>query len=163
MSKKVFLSFLLLILALGACANEESEQVSPCQNPVVPIEVDFSWNPEQSEPGVEVVFNVVVTHENVPIVDADEVNIEIWEHNNPDYHHMKNTEHVEDGLYTMPWTFEQEGVYYAYYHVTACDMHRMEKELIVVGTPDVDAILAEPDTVEGAMSGDHESGNGHDH
>lgn len=150
----------IMLFVLTACG---SKQVAPCEDPTVPIEVDFSWMPENPQVNEKVTLKAHVTHNGADVSQAEnvqDIQFEIWEHSNPDYHHMVEAKHEGNGVYTLDWTFDKEGVYYAYYHVTACDMHRMEKEMIVVGSPDVEAITAEEDTVTSNMSGGHEGHGG---
>ncbi|WP_209121947.1 FixH family protein [Alkalihalobacillus sp. BA299] len=169
MKKKLsIISSVLLLGLMTACGQTEGEGQSevttgPCENTLVPIEVDFSFEPEHPESGQSIQFTAHVTHEGFAVEDAEDVKIEIWEHANPDYHHKVETENEGNGVYTLEWPFQEEGVYYAYYHVTACSMHRMEKEMIVVGDVDVEAITAQPDTVTTKMEGFHEHEDGDDH
>ncbi|MDE5412494.1 FixH family protein [Alkalihalobacterium chitinilyticum] len=152
-----------LMTACGQTGDDGQANVAsgPCENPLVPIEVDFTWDPETIVSDESIQFTAHVTHDGFNVEQADDVQFEIWEHANPDYHHMLETENQGDGLYTLDWTFPEEGVYYAYYHVTACAMHRMEKQMVVVGDVDVEAITAQPDTVTTKMEGHGEHG-GHD-
>lgn len=161
---KLVLVSLCTFMIVGCGANVETEQAGPvaCENPLIPVEVDFSWDPEQLQSGEAATFKAVVTQDNLSVENANEVKFEIWEHNNPDYHYMEDTQNEGNGSYTLDWTFPEDGVYYAYYHVTACDMHRMEKVMIVVGDVNVDEITAEPDTVKGEMSSGHEAGQEQD-
>ncbi|OLO40577.1 hypothetical protein BTR23_06210 [Alkalihalophilus pseudofirmus] len=174
MRKKLsVISTVLLLGFLTACGQSGDEgqtegTTGACENPLVPIEVDFTWTPDTLESGQSHLFSAHVTHDGFDVEEAEDVKFEIWEHANPDYHHMLETENQGEGLYTLDWTFQEDGVYYAYYHVTACSMHRMEKEMLVVGDVDVDAITAEPDTISTKMGGhnsheDHEDHEDHDH
>ncbi len=147
---------LAIMIFLTACGEEEAV---PCGNTLVPIEVSFSWDSVELDSGAEVEFEAIVTHDEIPVDNAQEVIFEIWEHGNEDYHFMEETVVEGDGRYTLDWTFDRDGVYYVYYHVTACSMHRMEKVQIVIGDVDVDAILAEPD-IGSKWSNSHEHGHG---
>lgn len=163
---KYFSIFFILALTLSACggqANSDSDNSpKPCENTIVPIEVDFSWDPVEGTSEDEYLFTAHVTHEGIDIDDAD-VQFEIWEHRNGDYHFMEDTNHEGDGIYTLKWNFPKDGVYYAYYHVTACGMHRMEKDMVVVGDVDVEEITAQPDDIRSKMDhGHHEDEHNHD-
>ncbi len=151
----------MVVPLLFSTGCQQEEQVAVCQDPLIPIEVDFQITPENIEPASEVLFEAVVTHDNLPIENAQQVDFEIWEHNNSDYHHNVEATEIGEGRYTIPWTFDSEGVYYAYYHVTACEMHRMEKEMLIVGQPDVDSILEHPDQVQGIMNHEHDEHEEH--
>ena len=155
------ISFILLgsLLGCGQAGTEPTPAAGQaCSNTLVPIEVDFTWEPSALEAGDEALLSAHVTHDGLAVDQANEVKFEIWEHANPDYHHMIEAENAGDGFYTLPWSFDTDGVYYVYYHVTACDMHRMEKELVIIGDVDVDAVTSEPDTVVPEMNhGDHGS------
>lgn len=173
MSKwKFLLTFMASILFLAACGGqantsegETSNAPAPCENTLVPVKVDFSWEPQEGSSADQYTFKAIVTHDGIAVSDAQEVKFEIWEHSNPDYHFMEETKNEGDGVYTLEWNFPKDGVYYAYYHVTACDMHVMEKQMVVVGDVDVEAITAEPDTVKGQMEHGHNNeGDGeHNH
>lgn len=162
-------SMTIILVVATACGttNEVEEATGACENPLVPVEVDLTWEPSELNASEEIQFKAEVTHDGYPVLEAQEVNFEIWEHNNPDYHHMLETSHEGNGVYSLDWTFETEGIYYIYYHVTACDMHRMEKSMLVVGEVNTEELLAEPDTVQSKMDGhgDHsehsEHGDGH--
>ncbi|MBU8908350.1 FixH family protein [Desertibacillus haloalkaliphilus] len=150
--------FLLMSVFLAACSQPEEEAAVPCENTLAPLEVDFSWITEEADVVDEaepVSLQAIVSHDNIPIDDAYEVVFEIWEHANGEYHHIEDAKNQGDGLYALDWTFEDEGVYYVYYHVTACDQHRMEKSQLVVGDVDVDEITSVPDDVELLERMDH--------
>lgn len=157
MNRVNIVAVLLVLLSaiLAACGNG-GKQAVPCEDTTIPIEVDFSWMPENPEENENVMLRAHVTHNGLDVSNSEYVQFEIWEHSNPDYHHMVDAVNEGDGVYSYEWTFNKAGVYYAYYHVTACEMHRMEKEMIVVGSPDVEAITAEEDTVRSHMSSSHE-------
>ncbi|WP_216828416.1 FixH family protein [Alkalihalobacterium elongatum] len=161
MKKLSIIGSVVLLGLMTACgqAEDNGQASGACENPLVPIEVDFSWEPEAPESGENLLFTAHVTHDGFNVEEADDVQFEIWEHANPDYHHMLETENQGDGLYTLDWMFQEDGVYYAYYHVTACAMHRMEKQMVVVGDVDVEATTAEPDTVTTKMDGHGEHGD----
>ncbi len=157
--KLLLLLFVLSLLFLSACSNER--ETSACTNTLVPIEVELDWNSNDSESTEDVIFQATVTHEGLPVESANKVEFEIWEHGNQDYHHLVEAKKVEPGVYQLSWSFEKEGVYYIYYHVTACDMHRMEKEMVVIGNVDVDNITSSPDDVNLNMGSTNDNKNGH--
>lgn len=158
MQKWMKISAILFVTFLLVACVGESTSPAPCENTLVPIEVEFSWEPNEGTSEDEYLFKAIVTHEGINVDDAD-VQFEIWEHRNGDYHFMEETNHEGDGVYTLKWDFPKDGVYYAYYHVTACGMHRMEKEMVVVGDVNVEEITAEPDNVTGKM--EHGHGDSH--
>lgn len=159
MRKSVWFIVFVIMMLLTACGKgaNEDKQAAPCENTLVPIEVAFHWEPEGGSSEDEYLFTAHVTHDGADVTDAD-VQFEIWEHRNSGYHFMEETKNEGDGIYTLNWKFPHDGVYYAYYHVTACGMHRMEKKMVVVGDVDVEKITAEPDNVRGIMEdGGHDS------
>lgn len=154
MKRLLWSVLLVLSIVLSACGNGE-EEVATCENTLAPIEVELSWSPNNISPGENVTFQLNLSHDNLPIADPQDVALEIWEHGNEDYHYLEEVSETDEaGVYTLDWEFPEEGVYYAYYHVTACEMHRMEKEQVIVGDPDVEQIEQEEDTVE-SMWGHH--------
>ncbi len=156
-----YLFVLICSLSLVGCGNTP-EEATACQNPLVPVEVDLQL--EDMKVGQVMTISAFVSHDGIPVDNANEVVFEIWEHGNEEYHFIEETINVGEGLYSLNWTFEKEGVYYVYYHVTACDMHRMEKHQIVIGDVNVEQIISEPDIdreVHGYMNNKHNHHHNH--
>jgi len=157
--KKTITTLIIVAMTLTGCGNGD-ETATECQNPLIPIEVDLQLDKAKNE----IQVSALVTHEDVPIEHANEVAFEIWEHGNEDYHFLEKATHEGEGLYSLNWQFENDGVYYVYYHVTACDMHRMEKEQVVIGEVNVDEIIATPDIErKSLMHGEEEHHHKHNH
>ncbi len=122
----IFIMFTLLILSLTACAQEEEE---------IPqfLDVQLTITPEHAEKGQKVLFEAKVTYGEEEVTDADEVAFEIWRANDEN-HEKVEVKHKANGVYSLERTFETDGTYYVYAHVTARSMHNMPKKEFVVGT-----------------------------
>src|SRR5690606_34036266 len=104
--------FLLIIVSLAGCAQNKNEGSTGCvEGMIEPIEVNFLWEPEHPQVGETVTYRAEVTHGGNK-VSAQEVKFEIWEHSNADYHYMEETKSEGDGVYTLDWSFDKDGVYY---------------------------------------------------
>ncbi|WP_066047908.1 FixH family protein [Robertmurraya korlensis] len=118
--------FTVLIMSLTACVQEEEEAPQF-------LDVKLSITPEHAEKGETVLFESKVTYGEENVTDADEVAFEIWR-SNDENHEKIEVEHKENGVYSLEKTFDVDGTYYVYAHVTARSMHNMPKKEFVVGT-----------------------------
>jgi hypothetical protein len=118
--------FTVLIMSLTACVQEEEEAPQF-------LDVKLSITPEHAEKGETVLFEAKVTYGEENVTDADEVAFEIWR-SNDENHEKIEVEHKENGVYSLEKTFDVDGTYYVYAHVTARSMHNMPKKEFVVGT-----------------------------
>ncbi|KGX87524.1 FixH family protein [Pontibacillus litoralis] len=135
MKGKLFLFAILsmLILALTACGNEESNE---SEESLEPIEVEVSTDPSKEElmPNEDFTIGATVTHKDEPVNDADEVRFEFWQEGQADdEHEMIDGTLLEDGMYTIDRNVEEAGTYYVIAHVTAREMHNMPKETLQIG------------------------------
>ncbi|MGA5691281.1 FixH family protein [Cytobacillus pseudoceanisediminis] len=119
----------LFMVSLTACSNNNAAEEEPQF-----LEVELSINPEKAKANEQVVFEAKVTYGEEEVKDADEVKFEIWRANAED-HEKILVEHAENGIYRLEKTFEEEGTYYIYSHVTARRMHNMPKKEFVIGKP----------------------------
>lgn len=117
---------LILIMILTACVQEEEETPQF-------LDVKLSITPELAEKGETVLFEAKVTYGEENVTDADEVAFEIWRSNDENHEKIK-VKHKENGVYSLEKTFDVDGTYYVYAHVTARRMHNMPKKEFVVGT-----------------------------
>jgi YtkA-like len=119
----------MLTVTLAACSNDHSAEEEPQF-----LDVVLTVNPEKAEANESVVFEAKVTYGEEEVRDADEVKFEIWRANAKE-HEKIPVEHAENGIYRLEKTFEEEGTYYIYSHVTARRMHNMPKKEFVIGQP----------------------------
>lgn len=119
----------MLMVSLTACSNHNAAEEEPQF-----LEVDLSISPEKAKANEPVVFEAKVTYGEEEVADADEVKFEIWRAN-AEEHEKILVEHAENGIYRLEKTFEEEGTYYIYSHVTARRMHNMPKKEFVIGQP----------------------------
>ncbi|KON87563.1 hypothetical protein AF332_12465 [Sporosarcina globispora] len=129
--KKLFYIWLpfLLFVSLTACSKNNAAEEEPQF-----LEVELSINPQKAEANEPVVFEAKVTYGEEEVTDADEVKFEIWRAN-AEEHEKILVEHADNGIYRLEKSFEEEGTYYIYAHVTARRMHNMPKKEFVIGQP----------------------------
>jgi Tfp pilus assembly protein PilP len=128
MKKMVLITLIaFIILSLSACAQQEEEEIPQF------LDVQLTVTPEHAEKGEPVLFEAKVTYGEEQVTDADEVSFEIWRAND-EKHEKVEVEHKENGVYSLEKTFDIDGTYYIYAHVTARSMHNMPKKEFVVGT-----------------------------
>lgn len=130
--KKILTALILssIILIIGGCSSDEEETPHF-------LDVDLQVNPEQANPGDEIVMEAKVTYGGENVTDANKVTFEIWRADSDEKHEKIEVEHAGEGIYRLVKTFEIEGTYYVISHVTARDMHNMPKKEFVVGKPSV--------------------------
>ena len=140
----------MFMVSLTACSNHNAAEEEPQF-----LEVELSINPEKAKANEPVVFEAKVTYGEEEVTDADEVKFEIWRAN-AEEHEKILVEHAENGIYRLEKTFEEEGTYYIYSHVTARRMHNMPKKEFVIGQPSE----PEEESVSPKMENMDESGHG---
>lgn len=113
-----------MIISLAACGNKEEE--------VHFLEVDFDI-PENVEVGETVELKAIVTLNEKPVKDAQEVLFEVWEKNDRDHAEFHDGRNNDDGTYTYEISFDHDGIFELYAHTTARDQHVMPLKEIVVG------------------------------
>ena len=130
MMKRVLFILLAVTAILGACGKEEAQEEE------IPelLEVELSLTPDKSELNQAVTFDAMVSQGDKAVTDAEEVKFEIWR-SKDEHHEMIAAKHSKDGSYKIEKTFDQEGTYYVYAHVTARGMHSMPKKEFTVGKP----------------------------
>ncbi|MGO4888478.1 FixH family protein [Anaerobacillus sp. MEB173] len=136
MKRYSIILFIIFLFISGCSSNENSTP-----NTLAPLDVEFEMVPEQVQPGDVAQIKVFLSQDDKPVTDAREVLFEVWKHNGGEEHEMIEAENNGDGSYSIEWQFEEEWVYYVYYHVTAADAHRMQKFIIGVGDVNVDEIV----------------------
>lgn len=149
----VFIFIFSLILA-GCGVDKDKDNAGNQVQAPVPIKVTIQL-PDKIDPGQEVQLKAVVTQDGKAVVDADEVEFEVWESTSED-HEKIAAKHVGDGVYAIKKTFDAAGVYEVIAHVTARDMHTMPQQQFTVGTPTPEQQQAADEEHEHADGGDHE-------
>ncbi|MFE8702057.1 FixH family protein [Cytobacillus sp. FJAT-54145] len=153
MRKGLFILFISIMSSfmLVACSEQQVEKEPQF------LDVQLTINPEKANPNEPVVFEAKVTYGDEEVTDADEVKFEIWRAHDEN-HEKIEIEHSEDGIYKLEKSFEREGTYYIYSHVTARGMHNMPKKEFVVGEPsepEEDSSSSHMDKDEDAETEDH--------
>jgi|SRR5690625_658624 len=121
---------ILLVSILVACGADESSEDEGEELKM--LEVDFDV-PESADVGDAIPLEALVTYGDDPVVDADEVDFEIWEMCDQDNSVHEEPLNNDDGTYTLEYSFDEDGVYEVYAHTTAHDMHTMPKKEITIG------------------------------
>ncbi|MCI2255577.1 FixH family protein [Domibacillus sp. PGB-M46] len=123
------LFFLLFILS--ACSQEE-QSVQSNQAPKL-VEVEIKLNPKEAKLNQEVEIQAIVTQDNEPVEDADDVKFEIWKEEGGDQHDTLEATHIGNGVYAINIKFHNDGLYYIIAHTNARDLHTMPKIQVIVG------------------------------
>lgn len=133
--KRLLPSLLTLLAILGGgmtAAGCSSQQDNAARQPLAPIRVNYSTAPESPvKPGTTVKIAVTVQQNGELIKDAQEVEFEIWK-DNQEKHETVKAKQAPSGEYYVERQFPEEGTYYVMYHVTARDVHNMQKKEIKV-------------------------------
>ncbi|MFC5711963.1 FixH family protein [Thalassorhabdus alkalitolerans] len=96
------------------------------------IEVEILTE-ESQDPEEEFELEVLVTQGDEKVNDANEVVFEVWKEGEKEESDMVEADEVNGGVYTAPYTVEEDGVYVMQPHVTARGMHRMPTHTILAG------------------------------
>lgn len=128
--------FIILSMLFVACSSNGKDQSSTSlteEQELKLLHVEILTAEDAFEPGIEGKIEIEVTVGDEPVPDADEVLFEIWEHGSQEDSEKILGEHEKDGIYSLTYTFEKEGVYYVVPHVTARGQHNMPKQIFLVG------------------------------
>lgn len=153
--KKLIVVALSLLLAACGAGNADSGDADFIIEELV---VEFQ-TPEQVEADEKVELSVTVTQGDEPVEDAEEVMFEVWQSGNLENSEMIEATHEGDGVYKADTTFE-EGLYFAYAHTTARQLHAMPKQQITAGNPDPASIVPD-DSKESDSMENMENHSGH--
>ena len=163
MKKWIFSTVAISCLLFG-CGDDNAE-VDTLDNGEMPAEVLVEiQTAEQLAVGATVQLSAKVTQNEDAVNDADEVKFEVWESGLRDNGQMLEGKLIEDGVYTVDYTFDHDGVYYMYAHTTARGLHVMPKQKLVVGNPDMSKVLEDTSSESMDHSASHgENNNEEDH
>ncbi|MBO8170336.1 MAG: FixH family protein [Bacillaceae bacterium] len=120
--KSLLLLIFIVVFLLAACNQQEQIEFN-----TEPLTVEFETDPAQDlQSGQPVEMTVVVYQGDELVDDASDVQFEIWPEGQDD-HEFIPAENKGEGRYSITRTFEEPGLYYVMYHVTARDYHNMER------------------------------------
>ncbi|WP_050179671.1 FixH family protein [Domibacillus robiginosus] len=125
----VILFFLLFILS--ACSSQE-EQSAQTNQVMKLVKVEVKLNPEEAKAKQKTEIQAIVTQDNEPVEDADEVKFEIWKEGDEKHETIKAA-HRKDGIYAINKTFTEEGIYNIIAHTNARSLHTMPKIQVTIG------------------------------
>lgn len=129
MSKRIAIVVSLLFSAfLFGCSQQQVEEEPQF------LDVKLTIHPEKAEVDTPVMFEAKVTYGSEEVTDANDVSFEIWRAHEEEHEKIK-VEHAENGIYRLEKSFDREGTYYIYAHVTARSMHNMPKKEFIIGEP----------------------------
>lgn len=139
-SKKVLIIGLCTV-ALAACGKEEKKEgheahenhATTSDEKVQALTVDLTV-PEHVEKGKTVEIKALVKHGKEKVNDADEVMFEVIKDGDTKNSVKEKVKKAKDGVYTLTYTFKEDGTYNIISHVTAFNQHTMPNKEITIGT-----------------------------
>ncbi len=128
----------LCITALAACSNDEKHEehkkhATQESKDVSPLTVDLTV-PEHIEKGKATEIKALVKHGKEKVNDADEVMFEIIKDGDSKNSVKETIKESKDGVYTLNYTFKEDGKYNVISHVTAFNQHTMPNKEVTIGT-----------------------------
>lgn len=164
MTKKIISIAAFMCLILAACGNGDNEDEASADSDnadagLTEVEVAFITEQDGLSSGQEEEIQVSVTQGDENVEDANEVLFEIWEKGDKENSVSLEAEHDGEGIYSLPYTFEKDGIYEITAHVTARDMHTMPTEEFNIGNVNE----ADYEGVEDDEEQTHEHGEHEDH
>ena len=120
-------------LMLAGCGMEEksADNASAAGQEMQELEVQVLTEPA-GETG-EWTLEAYVSQGGEAVNDADEVKFEVFEAGKKDESVKIDYTDVQEGVYSIKHTFQEDGVYYFIPHVTARRMHTMPTQQVIVG------------------------------
>ncbi len=146
---------------LAACGEDDGEQSGGDVINTDPLEVEVLMD-DIADPGEEMMLEALVTQGEELVNDANEVTFEVWQEGQKEHSEMVDYTDVDEGVYSAPFTFGEEAVYFVQPHVTARGMHVMPVHEIAVGDVELTGRYDENDAEDAHEHDDHEEGE-HDH
>jgi hypothetical protein len=122
---------IFLVFILSACSSQEEQSIQSNQVPKL-VKVEVKLNPEEAKAKQEVEIQAIVTQDNEPVEDADDVKFEIWKEGD-EQHETIEASHTGNGVYAINKTFLKEGIYNIIAHTNARDLHTMPKVQVTIG------------------------------
>ncbi|GGB00399.1 hypothetical protein ERX37_08320 [Macrococcus hajekii] len=121
-------------LTLAACGQtqEKQNEKASAEESVQPVKVDLTV-PEKGKVGEKVNLQAKVTQGGKAIDDADEVMFEIIKDGESDHSVKKMVKESKEGVYSLPYIFNEDDSYKVISHVTAKNQHTMPDKTIVIG------------------------------
>lgn len=138
MGKKIGLFIMIFVFVLlGACQSKDNT-ASETEDELHTLDVAFEV-PETADVDEEVELKATVTYGDEKVADADDVEFEYWQVGHEDDSTLLDVKNNGDGSYTQTVSFDENGEYEMYAHVTAKELHTMPKKAITVGEGNSDS------------------------
>lgn len=113
---------MITVFVVVGCSNNEEEMTEF-------VEVTVETEPTKINVNQEVKILAKVTQGKDVVMDADDMQFEVWKEGESDDQHEKVDGEInkKEGVYYLDKTFNEPGIYYVIAHVTARGMHNMPK------------------------------------
>ncbi|MFS0788107.1 FixH family protein [Shouchella sp. 1P09AA] len=135
--KSLLLGLVLVPLFLSACGQDEEGQWD------VPDLVDVDIQVEEHIPAhSETELRAYVSQGEEDVDNADEVVFEVWRNQERENGDLIEGTLDANGVYTIPYSFGDDGIYIVQTHVTARDLHVMPTQTVIVGDVPEDEVEA---------------------
>jgi hypothetical protein len=123
---------LFLLTACGESKEKDTTLDTEDQDELKTLNVAFEI-PETADVDEEVELTATVTYGEDKVTDADDVEFEYWLAGHKDDSTMLDAKNNNDGTYTQTVSFDKDGKYEIFAHVTAKTLHTMPKKSITIG------------------------------
>lgn len=132
---KKLLVLTLSATMLAACgqsnSGHEGHEKASSETKVKPVTVELT-TPKMAKANEKVTLKALVKQDGKAINDADEVMFEVINTKTNKSDKQKVTK-ATNGLYTLDYTFKEDGSYKVISHVTAKNQHTMPSKMVTVG------------------------------
>ena len=156
--KKWMIALFMCSILIAGCGDTSQKKDSSNQEEV-PTMIEAALDvPEKAEIGDEISLAVTVTQGKDFVNDATEVKFEIWQEGLKNNSEKVEANYSENGIYTIGYSFPENGIYHVQSHVTARNMHTMPEKTIQIGD-----VEAQHEHAEGADNKHAEGTDEHSH
>ncbi|GAA0450965.1 FixH family protein [Alkalibacillus silvisoli] len=146
MKKWLLILVAAMLVIMAACGGDDQEAETNDVDSLAPLEVEVLM--EQEQDLGETTLSTRVTQDGEAVNDANDVTFEVWQEGQKEAGDMVEGSLVEDGVYEVSYTFEEEGAFYVVPHVTAREQHHMPQYDLVVGDAEVETATSDGNSHE---------------
>jgi protein SCO1 len=108
-----------------AMSKNMSGMSNMSMDPLSPLKVDILGNKDAFKVDKKGLLEIKVTQKNKPVSDAEEVMFEIWKKGDQKGSKTYKGKNSGNGIYSLPYTFNNKGIFEVTAHVTARGSHTM--------------------------------------